>query len=122
MVVLSADLKANLYSLLESTDHELHVLLDALSAEAVDPVELTAMLESLSVRERERARLLDAVRLEASKTRRRDEERSVRQFVLRALGEIGTPQTAGFLEDYLYARDRVVTKTRGFASLRRDEN
>jgi hypothetical protein len=122
MVMLSRDLQIRLHDLLQATDRELHGLLSRLTADSVDPVELVPMLESLELREQERAALLDAVRLEASRARRREEERSIRQFVLRALHDIGTPQTAGFLEDYLYARDRVVTKTRGFASLRRDEN
>jgi hypothetical protein len=87
-----------------------------------DAVELVAMLESLALHERERSVLLDEIRLEASRTRRREEERSIRQFVLRALEEIQAPQTAGFLQDYIYVRERVVTKTRGFSPLRRDEN
>jgi hypothetical protein len=120
--MLSHDLQSRLHELLQATDRELHGLLSMLAADGVDPVDLVGMLESLALRDQERAALLDAVKLEASRTRRREEERSIRQFVLRALDEIGTPQTAGFLEDYLYARDRVVTKTRGFASLRRDEN
>jgi hypothetical protein len=120
--VLSQSLQLRLQDLLAATDRDLHEVLSKLSADGVDPVDLVAMLESLSLRDQERGVLLDAVRLEASRTRRREEERSIRQFVLRALNEIGVPQTAGFLEDYVYARDRVVTKTRGFASLRRDEN
>src|SRR4051812_1321959 len=107
--MLSLDLHTRLRDLLRTTDDELHRLLVTLGGDDVDPVDLVAMLESLALRDQERAALLDAVRLEASRTRRREEERSIRQFVLRALEEIGTPQTAGFLEDYLYARNRVVT-------------
>jgi hypothetical protein len=88
----------------------------------LEPVELVGLLESLSLLDQQRAQMLERARREASLTRRRDEERSIRQFVLRALEEIDAPQTAGFLEDYVYARERVVLDTRGFGALRRDEN
>jgi hypothetical protein len=87
-----------------------------------DPVELAALLESLTELDAEKTAVLEALRSEASQVRRREEERSLRQFVLRALEEIGSPQTAGFLEDYVYATERVVLKARGFGALRRDEN
>lgn len=108
--------------LLEESRAETSNALERLGATEVDAVELVAMLESLSRRDHQRAQLLDQARVEASATRRRDEERSIRQFVLHALEEIGVPQTAGFLEDYVYARERVLLSTRGFGALRRDEN
>lgn len=108
--------------LLAATRDEIEETRRAVDSESVTAVELVAMLESLAVLDQQRAVLLEVVRLEASNTRRREEERSIRQFVLRALDEISAPQTSGFLEDYVYARERVVTKTRGFSSLRRDEN
>jgi hypothetical protein len=108
--------------LLEETLAELNGVFKRLQVGNVDSVELVAMLESLSLRDQQRAQLLDQARIEASATRRRDEERSIRQFVLHALEEIGAPQTAGFLEDYVYARERVLLSTRGFGALRRDEN
>src|SRR5207237_510324 len=48
-------------------------------------------------------------------------ERSIRSYVLEALHEVGTPQTVGFLEDYLYASKLVEFKSRGVGALRRDE-
>lgn len=115
-------LQEHVFRLLDESRAETDGVLERLRSENVDAVELVAMLESLSLRDRERAQLLDQARVEASATRRRDEERSIRQFVLQALEEIGVPQTSGFLEDYVYARERVLLSTRGFGALRRDEN
>jgi hypothetical protein len=109
-----------LRELLELSRGELETLIERLPG--LDPVELVERLEALALLDQRRATFLDAAREYASTSRRRDEERSLRQFVLRALDEIGVPQTAGFLEDYIYARERVLLKTRGFSSLRRDEN
>lgn len=120
--MLPPHLHADLRRLLDASLAEIDEILRAVGAESINAVEVVAMLESLAVLDQQRAALLEAVRAEASQTRRREEERSIRQFVLRALDEVGVPQTSGFLEDYVYARERVVTKTRGFASLRRDEN
>jgi hypothetical protein len=41
--------------------------------------------------------------------------------VLEALGELGWPQNARFLEEYLWARRQLQLDSRAFASLRRDE-
>jgi hypothetical protein len=65
--------------------------------------------------------LIRALREEATEVRKREEERSVRQFVLRALDELESPQNAGFLQDYAWARYGVDLDTRGFGALRRDE-
>jgi hypothetical protein len=111
---------AQLRELLELSLVELESLIERLPD--LDPVELVERLEALALLDQRRATFLDAAREHASTSRRRDEERSLRQFVLRALDEIQVPQTAGFLEDYIYARERVLLKTRGFSSLRRDEN
>jgi hypothetical protein len=81
-------------------------------------VDLVDVLERLDDR---RDQLLQALREEASDARRRQEERSIRQFVLRALDEIEWPQNAGFLQEYVWARERVDLNTRGFGALRRDE-
>src|SRR5436189_2814389 len=117
---MDGDRYDELRTLLEASRDEIAVLLERLAT--LEPVELAALLESLALHDQQRAALLHAIRNQASNTRRREEERSIRQFVLRALAEIGSPQTAGFLEDYIYARERIVLKTRGFAALRRDEN
>ena len=97
-------------------------MLEQLDDADPDPSNLVAVLEALVLLDQQRAQLLERIRVEASDTRRRQEERSLRQFVLRALDEIRVPQTAGYLDDYVYASERVVLKSRGFAALRRDEN
>ncbi|HET9079705.1 MAG TPA: hypothetical protein VFO01_04215 [Trebonia sp.] len=45
----------------------------------------------------------------------------IRQVVLAALDELGWPQNARFLEEYLWARHELQLDSRAFASLRRDE-
>ena len=60
-------------------------------------------------------------REEVSTFRKREEDRSVRQVVLRALDFVGAPQPAWFLQEFVWARDRIDLKTRRFGSLRRDE-
>src|SRR6266550_4150923 len=87
------ELLASLHASQEAIDG----LISRLISENVDLAELVGQLESLSVRDQERARLLETIRLEASESRRREEDRPLRQFVLLALEEIGVPQTAGFL-------------------------
>jgi hypothetical protein len=109
-----------LHSILELSSRELNELLARLPG--LDPVELVARLEALAMLDRRRAAFLDLARNDASTSRRRDLDQSLRKFVLAALSEIAVPQTAGFLEDYIYARERVLLKTRGFSALRRDEN
>jgi hypothetical protein len=86
-----------------------------------DPVEIVSLLESLALVDERREHILEQFRKEASSIRRREEERSIRQFVLRALDEIGVPQTTGFLADYLYATELVEARSRGMGALRRDE-
>ena len=88
---------------------------------AVDPVALVGAAESLERFGRIRSRLVKGLHEVASESRRRQEERSVRQFVLRALATIGCPQNAGFLEEHVWASERVSLNTRGFGALRRDE-
>ena len=45
----------------------------------------------------------------------------IRQVVLDALDELGWPQNARFLEEYLWAKRQLQLDSRAFASLRRDE-
>ncbi|MGH3250689.1 MAG: hypothetical protein ACRDOI_31400 [Trebonia sp.] len=45
----------------------------------------------------------------------------IREVVLSALDELGWPQNARFLEEYLWARRQLQLDSRAFASLRRDE-
>jgi hypothetical protein len=100
----------------QTSEHLLHRL-----EQDADPVEIVGLLESLALVDERRMRLLEDFRKRASSLRKREEERSIRQFVLRALDQIGVPQTTGFLEDYLYATELVEAKSRGMGALRRDE-
>jgi hypothetical protein len=45
----------------------------------------------------------------------------IREVVLTALDELGWPQNARFLEEYLWAKHQLQLDSRAFASLRRDE-
>jgi hypothetical protein len=45
----------------------------------------------------------------------------IREVVLTALGHLGWPQNAGFLEEYLWADRQIQVDSRAFAPLRRDE-
>jgi hypothetical protein len=119
---MSDGFQAELLDTLVASHDQTGSLLGSLRRGEVDPVELVARLESLALLDSRMGELLELARRQASTVRRRDEERSIRQFVLQALAEISVPQTAGFLEDYVYARERVVVSTRGFGALRRDEN
>lgn len=116
----STELLSELRSLLAQGNEVADRLLDRLD-DSPDPFEIVSLLESLALTDERRAHVLDQLRKEASSLRKREEERSIRQFVLRALEQIGTPQTTGFLEDYLYATELIEAKSRGMGALRRDE-
>jgi hypothetical protein len=105
---------------LEEGRQQSSTLLERLAGGA-DPLEIVTLLESLAVLDGRRGLLLDHLRGLASAERQRQEERSIRQFVLGALADLETPQTTGFLEDYVWATELVEVKSRGTGSLRRDE-
>jgi hypothetical protein len=117
-----SNLRQELVPLLARTRSEITRVLERLEADEIDAAQLVPHLENLARLDREREALLDQLRHQASTERRRDEERSIRQFILQALEEVHAPQTAGFLEDYVYARERVILNSRNFGALRRDEN
>jgi hypothetical protein len=99
----------------------LNLLLTRVGDPNVPPVQLVDIAEALEPLAAKRAELVQHLREEASEARRRQEERSVRQFVLRALDEIGCAQNAAFLQEYVWLRDRIDLDPRGFGALRRDE-
>lgn len=100
-------------------------VVEALLAELSDPdsqpLRLAELLDVLSEIEARRSPIARALREQASDERKREEERSVRQYVLRALGYVGFPQPAAFVQEFVWAHDRVELATRGFSALRRDE-
>ena len=96
-------------------------LLEILSDPNASSTEMVELIEHIEHMDRRRADLTQLFREEVSTLRKREEDRSVRQVVLRALEFLGAPQPAWFLQEFVWARDRIDLKTRGFGSLRRDE-
>ncbi len=69
-----------------------------------------------------RAELIDELRRTASAGLRATRPGPpIREVVLDALDELGWPQNARFLEEYLWAKCQLQLDSRAFASLRRDE-
>lgn len=96
-------------------------LLGGLDDPNVSSVGLVELIEAIERLDGRKAELAGVFRAEASSLRRREEDRSIRQVILRALEFVGSPQPAWFLQEFVWARDRIDLKTRGFGSLRRDE-
>jgi hypothetical protein len=96
-------------------------LLRSVGDPAVSAAQIAYWVDWIERLDTQRDELIRLLRDESTEVRKREEERSVRQFVLRALGEIGMPQNSGFVQDYAWARYGVDLDTRGFGSLRRDE-
>jgi hypothetical protein len=84
-----------------------------------DLVAQATMLERL---DRRREELIEQLRHTASAgLRATTPGPPIREVVLAALDELGWPQNAGFLEEYLWAKRQLQLDSRAFASLRRDE-
>ena len=97
-----------------------------LAADARDgevPVaELVAKASMLGRLDERRENLIGQLRREASAGGRAARPGlPVRAVVLTALDELGWPQNARFLEEYLWAKRELQVDSRAFASLRRDE-
>src|ERR1700733_14804551 len=97
-----------------------------LAADARDgevPVaELVAQASMLGRLDQRRGGLIGRLRREASAgVRAARPGLPVRAVVLDALDELGWPQNARFLEEYLWAKRELQVDSRAFASLRRDE-
>ena len=85
------------------------------------PVGIVELIEAIELLDQRKSELVRAFRELVSSFRMKEEERSVRQVILRALEFAGSPQPAWFLQEFVWAHDRIDLKTRGFGSLRRDE-
>jgi hypothetical protein len=84
-----------------------------------DLVAQAAMLDRLDER---RETLIGELRRTASAgIRATTPSPPIREVVLDALEQLGWPQNAGFLEEYLWAKHQLQVESRAFASLRRDE-
>ena len=88
----------------------------------VPAAELVAQASMLGRLDERRENLLGQLRREASAGGRAARPGlPVRAVVLTALDELGWPQNARFLEEYLWAKRELQVDSRAFASLRRDE-
>lgn len=88
----------------------------------VPVAELVAQAAMLGRLDQRRTELIDELRRTASAGLRATRPGPpIREVVLAALDELGWPQNARFLEEYLWARRQLQLDSRAFASLRRDE-
>ena len=84
--------------------------------------ELVAQATMLGRLDKRRAELIGQLRRTASAGLRANTPGPpIREVVLDALNELGWPQNARFLEEYLWAKRQLQLDSRAFASLRRDE-
>jgi hypothetical protein len=88
----------------------------------VPVAELVAQATMLGRLDKRRGELIGQLRRTASAgLRATTPGPPIREFVLDALNELGWPQNARFLEEYLWAKRQLQLDSRAFASLRRDE-
>ena len=88
----------------------------------VPVAELVAQATMLGRLDERREELIDQLRRTASAGMRATQPGPpIREVVLTALDELGWPQNAGFLEEYLWAKRQLQLDSRAFAPLRRDE-
>jgi hypothetical protein len=88
----------------------------------VPVAELVAQATLLGRLDERRAELIGQLRRTASAGLRASTPGPpIREVVLDALDELGWPQNARFLEEYLWAKRQLQLDSRAFASLRRDE-
>src|SRR6201994_3112331 len=88
----------------------------------VPVTELVAQASMLGRLDQRREELIGQLRRTASaRLRATRPGPPIREVVLAALDELGWPQNARFLEEYLWARHQLQLDSRAFASLRRDE-
>jgi hypothetical protein len=91
-------------------------------ASDVAVAELVAQADMLARLDQRREELIGQLRRTASAGLRAAQPGApIRTVVLTALDELGWPQNARFLEEYLWAKHQLQLDSRAFASLRRDE-
>jgi hypothetical protein len=90
--------------------------------EEVPVADLVAQAAMLGRLDERRGELISQLRRTASAgIRATSPGPPIREVVLEALDELGWPQNAGFLEEYLWAKRQLQLDSRAFAPLRRDE-
>jgi hypothetical protein len=117
----SPSLRARLREVVLHGQREQARLLELIEDPTAEPELLVDQIDVLERLDDERDELVGELRREATRLARRRGERSARQLLLAALAKIDGPQQAGFLQEYVWACDRVDLDRRQFASLRRDE-
>ena len=111
-----------LVATLEETLRVAHRLAEHARDVDVPVADLVAQATMLGRLDRRREELIGQLRRTASAGMRATTPGPpIREVVLDALGELGWPQNAGFLEDYLWAKRQLQLDSRAFAPLRRDE-
>ena len=113
----SANLRGALHAQRQAIDRLLLMLDDPDASLLV----LMDHIEALDRLNEARLRLAKSFRGNASEMRRLNAERSVRQYVVQALGVLSVPLPAGNIQDFVWVNDRVDLNTRSFGALRRDE-
>jgi hypothetical protein len=107
---------------LEETLRVAQQLADNARDEDVPVADLVAQATMLGRLEQRRGELISQLRRTASAgIRAAAPVPPIRELVLQALDELGWPQNAGFLEEYLWAKRQLQLDSRAFAPLRRDE-
>jgi hypothetical protein len=97
-------------------------LADNARDEDVPVADLVAQATMLGRLDERRGELISQLRRTASAgIRAATPAPPIREVVLQALDELGWPQNAGFLEEYLWAKRQLQLDSRAFAPLRRDE-
>lgn len=111
-----------LIATLEQTQRLAQRLADDVRDDGVPVADLVAQATMLERLDQRREELIGQLRRTASAgIRASTPGPPIREVVLEALGELGWPQNAGFLEEYLWAKRQLQLQSRAFASLRRDE-
>jgi hypothetical protein len=118
LVAIRDDLAAALEETLKLTRRLAEDVRDA----EVPVAELVAQAAMIDRLDQRRDELIERLRRTASAgIRAARPGRPIREVVLGALGELGWPQNARFLGEYLWAKHQLQLDSRAFASLRRDE-
>jgi hypothetical protein len=111
-----------LIATLEQTRRLAQRLVDDARDDEVPVADLVAQATMLGRLDQRRDELIGQLRSTASAgLRATTPGLPIREVVLQALSELGWPQNAGFLEEYLWAKRQLQLRSRAFASLRRDE-
>jgi hypothetical protein len=120
--VSSGSVRDDLASTIEESLRLGRLLAESARNSSVPAAELVAQAAMLGRLDRRREELIGELRRTASAGIRASMPGPpIRAVVLEALDELGWPQNARFLEEYLWAKRQLQLDSRAFASLRRDE-